>query len=387
MNIIDKKTFEQIVTTAISASAVVFDKMGLYIDTAELKIKNEFIGSKLFGDFDALPDTVKNEARKAICLEAFYIAIPFLDLVLTPTGFGVVSNTNMVPASKERVAALSATVKNCRDNALDNLLMALHTEVNDWKSMPVARFQITSLFWTAQHLRTYAGMPDAVRTDLLKLRTRISEAEEFFRTAISSVYFDSLLRAIREGNLSDDDHLIVMQLREAVGIYLSDSPVTFRKKVDRVIEALEDNVNQYIVYKESEAYKVRHLKRYQNEKDDTTYFLDNMLSFSLPDSWEKLSQKQLRYVLFALRTFEDVQAKTYLFVRLLSIRILKKTEAGWLCRIRLSLFRRKKFFIQEWQVQHYLEKLDFIHDPGFIPVRFERIGNTMQWIASCIISV
>lgn len=104
-------------------------------------------------------------------------------------------------------------------------------------------------------------------------------------------------------------------------------------------------------------------------------FLDNTLSFSLPDSWDKLSGKQLYYALFALKTFDDVQAKAYLFVRLLKIRILKKTEAGWLCQIRLSLFRRQKFFIQEWQVQYYLQRLDFINDPGLTPVRFDRIGN------------
>lgn len=103
-------------------------------------------------------------------------------------------------------------------------------------------------------------------------------------------------------------------------------------------------------------------------------FLDNILSFSMPDSWDKLSQKQLRYVLFALRTFDDISARTYLFVRLLGIRVLKKTEAGWLCRVRLSLFRRQKFFLQEWQVQYYLQKLDFINEPGYVPVRFERIG-------------
>lgn len=269
---IDQQTFEQIITTAIRSSADVFESMGVYLNTAELKIKNEFLGKQLCEGFDNLPATVQTEARKAICLEAFYIAIPFLDLVLTPTGFGVVSNTNVAPASKERVAALAAMVKNCRDNALDNLLIALHAEVEAWKSVPVSRFQIASLYWTAEHLRCYAGMPDAYRTDLLKLRPRIAEAEEVFRTAISSVYFDSLLTAIRNNDLSDDDTLIVLQLREAVGIYLSDSPAMFRKKVDRVVGTLEENVDKYAVYKNSEAYKVRHLERYKNEKDDTTYF-------------------------------------------------------------------------------------------------------------------
>lgn len=272
MSMIDKNTFEKTVTTAVSASAEVFNSMDVYLNTAELKIKTEFLGSELFNDFDDLPETVQTEARKAICLEAFYIAIPFLDLVLTPTGFGVVSNANVAPASKERVAALAAMVKNCRDNALDNLLVALHTEVSEWKEVPVARFQIDSLYWTAEHLRTYAGMPDAVRTDLLKLRTRISEAEETFRAEISSVYFETLLAAIRNRSLSDNDMLIVMQLREAIGVYLSDSLAMFRKKVNRVVETLEGDVEKYAVYRDSEAYKVRHLERYQNEKDDTTYF-------------------------------------------------------------------------------------------------------------------
>lgn len=104
-------------------------------------------------------------------------------------------------------------------------------------------------------------------------------------------------------------------------------------------------------------------------------FGDNRLSFSLPDSWAVLTQKQLYYVLFALSSFSDIQAKTYVFLRLLGIKVLKKTDAGWLCRVRLSLFRSQKFFLREWEVQYYLQKLDFINDSGAVPVRFDRIGR------------
>lgn len=104
-------------------------------------------------------------------------------------------------------------------------------------------------------------------------------------------------------------------------------------------------------------------------------FGDNHLSFFLPDSWEKLSQEQLYYVLFALSLFEDMQAKTYIFLRLLGIRVLKKTVIGWVCQVRLSLFRRQKFFLRKWEILYFLHKLDFINDSGMIPVRFERIGK------------
>lgn len=88
-----------------------------------------------------------------------------------------------------------------------------------------------------------------------------------------------------------------------------------------------------------------------------------------------MTQEQLYYVLYALSLFEETQAKTYIFLRLMGIRVLRETEAGWLCRVRLSPFRRQRFFLHTWQVQYYLRKLDFVDDTGMVPVRFERIGK------------
>lgn len=270
---IDKATFGRIVTTAIRDSVDVFTAMDVYLLTAERMIREEYIGQTLFENFDTLPEDVQEEAKKAICLEAFYIAIPFLDLVLTSTGFGIVSNTNVAPASKDRVASLSNQVKNSRDNALDGLLILLHELENDnWNKQPVAQFQIASLFWKAQDLRSYAGMPDAYRTDLLKLRPRISEAEEISRSNISSVYFDHLITSVRTNQISDDDSLIIMLLRSAIGAHLANSMRQFRALMDRIINTLEDNIEKYPVYQESEAYKVKHFEYYKNEQEDSTFF-------------------------------------------------------------------------------------------------------------------
>lgn len=272
-SIIDKETFKRIISMSISATANVFESLGVYLQTAERMVRMEYIGKTLSDTFDELPEEVREEAKKAICLEAFYIAIPFLDLVLTPTGFGVVSNTNVVPASKERVSSLSAQVKNSRDHALDGLLVALHSLTNDsWSNEPVAKYHLDSLYWTAQQLRSRAGMPDACRTDLLKLRPQISEAEEIFRTRISSVYFDHLITSIRTDKVADADALIIMLLQSAIGAFLSNSLKQFRSLTDRAINTLEENIDKYPVYRESEAYKVKHFQRYQNEQEDTTFF-------------------------------------------------------------------------------------------------------------------
>lgn len=44
--------------------------------------------------------------------------VPSLDLVLTPNGFGIVSNQNVAPASRDRVARLIASLeKSCKPNS------------------------------------------------------------------------------------------------------------------------------------------------------------------------------------------------------------------------------------------------------------------------------
>lgn len=60
--------------------------------------------------------------KQLAALHAFLIAIPNLDLVLTPNGFGIVSNSNIAPASKERVERLMAAVETQRDNVLEQYL-------------------------------------------------------------------------------------------------------------------------------------------------------------------------------------------------------------------------------------------------------------------------
>ena len=52
-------------------------------------------------------------------------AVPSLDLVLTPNGFGIVSNQNVAPASRERVSRLIASLETSRDNAIEQLVTYL----------------------------------------------------------------------------------------------------------------------------------------------------------------------------------------------------------------------------------------------------------------------
>ena len=86
--IIDKQTFEKVVFAAASANVYVFDAIQDRFEQAEHKLFGTVLGSDT--DVDTLP--VKEDVCRYICLDAFYQAIPGLDLILTDTGFGIVNN-------------------------------------------------------------------------------------------------------------------------------------------------------------------------------------------------------------------------------------------------------------------------------------------------------
>ena len=98
------------VFATVKGEMSLFDKVKVDIDLAEHWVIETFTSIKTFGAIQGYVDSnpTKIITAKLIASEALRRAIPSLDLVLTPNGFGVVSNQNVAPASKERVDRLIA---------------------------------------------------------------------------------------------------------------------------------------------------------------------------------------------------------------------------------------------------------------------------------------
>ena len=110
------------------------------------------------------------------------------------------------------------------------------------------------------------------------------------------------------------------------------------------------------------------------KKKTPATFGDRLINFHLPDAWHKLEQWQLRYVCYIMTRFDPVTAKTYIFVRLLGITVLRRQEDGWVCSVRNG-WKKVRFFVHSWQVQSFLHMLDFIERPGDMPFCLWRIGR------------
>ena len=105
------------------------------------------------------------QLAKLVATDAFLRAVPSLDLVLTPNGFGIVSNNTIAPASRDRVDRLLASLEHNRDYALEELLHQL-LQVEEWRTTAQGRYFLQTLFQT----------PFSLPSDLRK-----QHALDFFR--------------------------------------------------------------------------------------------------------------------------------------------------------------------------------------------------------------
>lgn len=91
---------------------------------AWLKYFTKFLGRDLMdlATGETPPTGLLDKIKPALANFTILEAIPFLDLVLTGSGFGIVSNSNLAPASAERVKNLAEACLMAGNDGLDDLL-------------------------------------------------------------------------------------------------------------------------------------------------------------------------------------------------------------------------------------------------------------------------
>ncbi len=121
------------------------EKLTPFIEMSEDWIIQTFTSESTFNTILGYMDAnlLKPILYRVVVNNALMAAIPTLDLVLTPNGFGIVSNQNIAPASKERVDRLLASLEKERDNAIEQMLLRLPVASKWLKSEQCAYFTAT----------------------------------------------------------------------------------------------------------------------------------------------------------------------------------------------------------------------------------------------------
>ena len=152
--IIDNETLLALVPNTISTvegERDLYGKIRNWLMEAEQWVMDTLTGEDVL-DTIAEPTTtaVWNTTANLIVSRALMSAVPSLDLVLTPNGFGIVSNSNVAPASKERVERLMESLQR-RCDAMVARLLAHLTRFKNWKSTNQYKWLAETLLCDPEH--------------------------------------------------------------------------------------------------------------------------------------------------------------------------------------------------------------------------------------------
>ena len=265
---ITRDIFESVCPSAVMPDETLFNRIQDYIAAAE-DVVARIMGAQWTNYEDnaalALP------AHRVICLHAYLEALPHLDIVLTETGLGVVSNQNVAPASSDRVNRLRKQIQDSRDDAIDDLIDALRG-VTDWRLSVAAAGIFASLVWNARLQLPVMGITEAHRTKLTELRPKVTAAEELLKHHVSGSLHDELCNAMLANDTTHEQDTVINKSLFFMGAYIAGDRVMARFHMAKLVEFLEQHLDIFGTYAQSTAHQANTFTPYENKKDDTTYF-------------------------------------------------------------------------------------------------------------------
>ena len=155
-----------------------FDRVLPWLRTAERWLFSQFVGDGFADTFLKLDEDepVRVTAACVVAHEAMMRAVPSLDLVLTPNGFGIVSNQNVAPASRDRVARLITSLEASRDDCIEQLVAYLF-RITDWYDSTI-RHWFTATLFPFIDLANLSSFTDPRWANYLGLRSKAIDIEQ-----------------------------------------------------------------------------------------------------------------------------------------------------------------------------------------------------------------
>lgn len=270
--IIERTDFERAVPAFRSPTPEVWNKVQRYVEGCTANWQ------ALITTTATLPAHVAESLTTAICLRAAYDAVPQMDLVLTPTGFGIVSNQNTAPASRERVEALRLQLRHVACRLEDGVLSYLAAH----NLMTLRRSRADSLLWTPTlctlyGIRTPEGR-EVLREEFDAMATALHAASARVVDVISPELYAALVKHqyAADADLTPDTTPAayaeaLTMARQLMAAHVMQGPgiATHTRHIINFIEAHADQLDEYRL---SHTYQARHTTQYENKQADPSFF-------------------------------------------------------------------------------------------------------------------
>ena len=261
------------VFATVKGEVSLFDKVKVDIDLAENWVIETFVSTITFNTICgyAEDNPVKIITAKLIASEALRRAIPSLDIVLTPNGFGVVNTSNLAPASKPRVDRLVGSVLVHRDDCIAALLPEL-PGASKWLASAQADFFGATLFPDFSLIEATGPIQGSKWERYLELRYQVidleaSLAEEWLSPELMSALRSENLRS----DLTEKRKEIVRQVKAQVVGYLRSGSFNSRRLAD-IVNIIRQDESAFKEWHGSDVAKLFAPPAFRNKKNSAGYF-------------------------------------------------------------------------------------------------------------------
>ena len=254
-----------------------FDKILQWLDQAERWVMTQFIGSDFAPELLAMAETepLRTCATLVSVHEAFMRAVPSLDLVLTPNGFGIVSNQNVAPASPHRITRLIASLETSRDIAIEQLIHNLFLN-STWSASPIRGWFSATLFPNID-LANLCGFTEHRWANYLGLRSKAIDieqrlAEEYISPEQLAVFRGEVMSMLSDLTVTTSHHFrVIEQLRQIVVTALQGNPVPVTSLRD-IVDLMRKNETSFPHFRTSNTYKLFDPPVFENKKRSNGYW-------------------------------------------------------------------------------------------------------------------
>ena len=261
------------IIASVKGEVPFIERLALFLDLAEDWVKTIFTSESTFNTICGYTDSnyIRILCSRLVVADALRRAIPSLDIVLTPNGFGVVSTQNLAPASKPRVDRLVGSMLAHRDDCIAALLPEL-VGASKWLTSPQADFFGSTLFPDLGIVDAVGGATGSKWEKYLELRPQVidleaSLAEEWLSPGLMSALRSENLR----GDLTEKRSVIVRQVKAQILGYLKSGSFNSRRLAD-IVNYIRLNEESFKEWHRSETAKLFAPPVFRNEKKAKGYW-------------------------------------------------------------------------------------------------------------------
>ena len=261
------------IIASVKGEVPFIERLALFLDLAEDWVKTIFTSESTFNTICGYTDSnnIKILCSRLVVADALRRAIPSLDIVLTPNGFGVVNTSNLAPASKPRVDRLVGSMLAHRDDCIAALLPEI-VGASKWLASDRADFFGATLFPDLGIVDSLGSAQGSRWEKYLELRSQVidleaSLAEEWFSPELMSALRSENLR----GDLTEKRNEIVKQVKAQVVGYLRSGSFNSRRLAD-IVNYIRLNPEFFSEWHQSETAKLFAPPVFRNEKKARGYF-------------------------------------------------------------------------------------------------------------------